>query len=82
VTDNITSIEVTPEDEITILDYKDLAKRGFGSKSTIDRKIKKAQETEDEKGFPKAAIDDGGKKGWTVAQIKRHVAAQLARVAA
>ena len=76
-------IEIYPDDEITVIGYKELDKKyGLGSKSTVDRKIKKAQETEDEKGFPKAAIDDGGKKGWTIAQIKRYVAAQLARVAA
>ena len=65
MTDNITSIEIYPEDEITILDRKDLKKMGYGSTSTIDRKMKK--------GFPKPVIDDGGKRGWTVAQIKRYL---------
>ena len=62
----INQIKVFPEDEITILGYRDLARRGLGSKSTVDRKMVK-------KGFPKPIIDDGGKKGWTVAQVKRYL---------
>ena len=59
-------IEIYPDDEITVIGYKELDKKyGLGSKSTVDRKMKK--------GFPKPVIDDGGKKGWTVAQIKRHL---------
>ena len=68
-------IEIDPSDEITLVDIKWLTANGYGVTSTIDRKIKKNR-------FPKPAIDEGGKRSWTLAQIKRHVSAQLARVAA
>ncbi len=68
-------IEIDPSDEITLIDIKWLTANGYGVRSTIDRKIKKNR-------FPKPAIDEGGKQSWSVAQIKRHMAAQLARVAA
>ena len=66
-------IEILPEDETTIWGYKELKKHGHGAKSTVDRKVKK-------KTFPPALVDDGGKKGWSVAQIKRHLQKKMDRL--
>jgi len=64
-----TQIEITPEDEITLIDRKWLTKNGHGSPSTIDRKMEKNE-------FPKPVQADGKRK-WTVAQIKRHLIQQF-----
>jgi len=66
----VTLIEITPEDEITMVDGHWLTQKGHGSTSTRDRKIKKNQ-------FPKPVVDDGGKKKWTLAQIKRYLQGEM-----
>jgi len=65
------TIEITPEDEITIVGYRELERLGHGSRPTIWRKVKN-------KNFP-APIDDGK---WTLAEIKRYVERKLQQVAA
>ena len=64
-------IEVTPNDEITLVDTKWLTKNGHGSISTINRKLEKQE-------FPKP-IQPDGKRKWTVAQIKRHLLQQISQ---
>ena len=57
-------IEVTPEDEITLVDCNWLEAHRFGHKSTVKRKVKK-------QAYPQPISEPGEKMQWTLAQWKR-----------
>ena len=73
VTEEVLEIKITPEDEVTIVDRKWVTSHGFGSTSTISRKMKTAE-------YPQSISDDGDKWQWTLAQWKRYLQKKLARL--
>ena len=67
----VSPIEVTDLDDVTIVGYRWLEDHGHGKQPTVWRKVR-------DKRLPEP-IEPGK---WTLGQIKRHVAAKLAQVAA
>ena len=66
-------IEITPEDEITLVDSKWATENGYGSTSTINRNVEK-------KEYPQPITDPGEKKKWTLAQWKRYLQKKMERI--
>lgn len=64
------TMEIDPFDEVTLVDRAWLKRHGFGSPTTLWRKVKSKQ-------FPAPVINDDGKLKWTLAQIKKYLADKM-----
>ena len=69
----VLEIEITPEDEITLVDCKWAHAHGFGSNSTVKRKVKKYI-------YPQPISDPGDMLQWTLAQWKRYLQKKMDRL--
>jgi len=69
----VLEIEITPEDEVTIVDCNWLEAHGFGSNSTVKRKVKK-------RICPQPISDPGDMLQWTLAQWKRYLQKKMDRL--
>jgi|SaaInlStandDraft_6_1057023.scaffolds.fasta_scaffold684203_1 hypothetical protein len=63
---DVVHIEITPEDEVTIVGYRWLKEHGYGSNTTVWRKVKNK----------KFAVPIGEGE-WTLADIKRYMQQRL-----
>ena len=72
-TQEVLEIEITPEDEVTLVDSKWATANGYGSTSTINRNVEK-------KEYPQPITEHGEKKKWTLAQWKRYLQKKMDRL--